>query len=42
MLELRRAADDLFRRNEMDKQSRRRQEADDLKNFIVDQYVCLK
>lgn len=38
MLELRRAADDLFRRNEMDKQSRRRQEADDLKNFVIDQY----
>lgn len=39
MLEMRRAADELFRQNEYEKQTRRRQEADGLKNFHVDQYV---
>lgn len=39
MLEMRRAADELFRQNEHEKEIRRRQEADRLKNFHVDQYV---
>ena len=39
MLEMRREADQLFRQNEVEKNIRRRHEADQLKNFHVDQYV---
>jgi len=38
MLEMRRAADDVFRQNEMEKSLRRRNEADNVKNFLIDQY----
>ncbi|KAH9520065.1 hypothetical protein Btru_059855 [Bulinus truncatus] len=38
ILEMRRAADELFRQNEMEKAIRRKQEAEALKNFHVDQY----
>lgn len=38
MLEMRRAADDLFRQNEMDKAVRRGAENGDHRNFLVDQY----
>ena len=42
MLEMRRAADDVFRQNEMEKSLRRRNEADNVKNFLIDQYVSME
>ncbi|KAI8793239.1 cilia- and flagella- associated protein 210-like [Biomphalaria glabrata] len=38
ILEMRRAADELFRQNEMEKAIRRKQESEALKNFHIDQY----
>ncbi|XP_005104825.1 coiled-coil domain-containing protein 173 isoform X2 [Aplysia californica] len=38
MLEMRRAADELFRQNEIDKMMRRKSQNDDLRNFLIDQY----
>lgn len=38
MLEMRRQADEVFRQNEMEKSIRRKQEADGVKDFLIDQY----
>lgn len=39
LLQIRHAADELFRQNEAEKAAQRRENAEVLRNFLVDQYV---